>query len=207
MDAARLAHFLAAYPTISHGSDGMTVITCPARLSFVHFEKPYAKKGSTRDPRYQCVVILPATSNVKPLVDAMGAAWGASPFAKKAPKYNPVKRQADIFAQGYEGFGTEGYFFNCDTKNPPDLFDMAMNPVAASELYSGVWARVKVRASAFDVDGNNGVKFWLQGVQKFADDARFSGGSASDGFTAVGAAPAGNAPASVPSANVFGLPQ
>lgn len=209
MDAARLAQLIADHPAVAASDDGMSVITTVCRLSFVHFDKPYAKEGTNREPRFQCVVIIPAESDLKPLITAAGIAWQESPLAKKQPKSNPIKKQADMLAEGYEGFGSTGYFINCDTKTQPSLFDLDIQPVDHSKFYSGVWARVKVRAQAYDVGGNNGVKFWLQSVQKFDDDKKLGGGgNAADGFSRVGAAPAGNGAASAPpsAAAAFGLP-
>lgn len=209
MDDQTLAKLLASYPVQSHGDDGMTVITCPARLSFVHFDKPHAMKGATKDPRFSCLIILPVAANLGPLIAAAQIAWAGSPLRDKAPKMMPFKKQSEMLAKGYDGFGETGFYINAETKTNPDLFDIAMQSAPADAFYSGVWARVKVRASAYDVSGNNGVKFWLQGVQKFADDTKFSGGSSADGFSAAGAsAPAGNGAAKAPlsAAAAFGLP-
>jgi hypothetical protein len=197
MDDKQLAELLKKYPTTLHGDDGKTVITCVARLSFVHFKEPRKQEGSDQKPRYDCAVILPAASDHTPLMNAARKAWSESEVSKKRekPRATPLKKQSD--AGDYEGFGEDGFYFNCATVNVPELFNIDMTKAPVDKFYSGCWARVKVRAYAFDKNGNWGVSFGLQGVQFFADDEKLGGGgNASDGFEA--AAPAGSGPAKMP---------
>lgn len=197
MDQKTLDDLLKKYPTAAQGDDGLTVITCVARLSFVHFDKPHQQKGTNKEPRYSCAVIIPPNADFAPLVAAAKKAWAESAWRSEQPKTKPFKDQKDMAAEGYDGFSENGMFFNCETKNPVDLFGADMQRIPVDQAYSGMWARVKVRASAYSVSGNTGVKFWLQAVQKIADDTKFSGGSSEDGFEAV-SAPAGSGPAKVP---------
>jgi hypothetical protein len=197
MDQKTLETWLKQYPTVTHGDDGMTVITCVARLAYVHFDKPHQQKGTNKEPRYSCAVILPNGADQTALRAAVDKAWAASPMRAQQPKSATFKDQKTQFDKKRDGFSETGKFFNCETKNPPDLFGVDLKPVGVDEVYSGCWGRVKVRAQAYDVGGNTGVKFWLQGFQKFADDTKLAGGNSADGFEA--AAPAGNAPAQMPS--------
>lgn len=200
MDAKLLAELLHKYPNAPKSEDGLTVITCPVRLAFVSFDKPRAPKGTNKEPRYSCCVIVPAEADVTALKAAQRKAWETSEVSKSrnAPKMTAIKSQDAMAGEGYEGFSTGGIYFNAETKTPVDLFGADMSKAPVDKFYSGVWARVKIRFAAYDVAGNYGVKAWLQGVQFIADDAKFSGGgSAEDGFEPV-AAPAGNGPAAMP---------
>jgi hypothetical protein len=197
MDQKTLDDLLKKYPTAVQGDDGLTVITCVARLAYVHFDKPHAPKGTNKEARYSCAVIIPPNADWSPLKEAAKKAWAESPLRAQTPKTLPFKEQKEQFAKKRDGFAETGIFFNCETKNPVDLFGADMQRIPVDQAYSGMWARVKVRASAYDVSGNNGIKFWVQAVQKIADDEKFSGGSSEDGFEAVNA-PAGSGPAKVP---------
>lgn len=206
MDEKTLSELLKKYPTITHEADDKryTVITCVARLAFVAFKEP--KKGDDPDakPKYGCAVILPAASSIDPLMNAARKAWAESPISTKRgkPKHTPLKKQSEMLEQGYDGFGEEGFFFNATTINPVDLFNIDMSRADVTKFYSGCWARVKVRAYAYDRK-SWGVSFGLQGVQFFADDEKFGGGgNASDGFEA--AAPAGSGPAKMPNGAAAG---
>ena len=57
-----------------------------------------------------------------------------------------------------------------------------------SELYSGCYGRVSIMPAAYNVDGNKGIKFYLNNVQKLAEGEPLGGAgasNASDDFTAV----------------------
>jgi hypothetical protein len=206
MDQKTLDDWVRRYPTSTVGDDGLTAVTTVALISFCHLDKPHAKKGSTREPRYQCAVILPPNSDHSALDNAARTAWQISPWANTKPKSKPLKDQKPMKDAGYKGFNDTGFFFNCDTKNPPSIFGIesdgkgSVAPIPADQTYSGMYARVKVRAEAFSVDGNTGVKFWIQSVQKIADGEKLGGSNPSDGYEAVNA-PKGNAPASMPQSN------
>ena len=59
-----------------------------------------------------------------------------------------------------------------------------MQPILDStQLYSGVWARVSINAFAFNTQGNKGVSFGLNHVQKVRDGDYLGGRSkAEDDF-------------------------
>jgi len=200
MDERALSELLKKYPTVMHGDDGKTVITCVARLSFVNFKEPRPAQSADGKPRYDCAVLLPAAADLSPLKAACGKAWDESDVKKKrgTPKGSPLKSQAEN-AEKYDGFDPNGFYFNAATVNPVDLFNIDMTKAPVDKFYSGCWARVKVRAYAFDKNGNWGVSFGLQAVQFFADDEKLGGGgNAADGFEAHGGAVNGSRPAQMP---------
>lgn len=207
MDANTLSDLQRRYPSAVHGEDGLTVITTVARLSFVNFEKPHTPKGSSKEPRYSCAVILPADADLTILTNAQRTAWANSRIVG-TPKHVALKPQASMGK--YEGFADKGAFFNCETKNPVTVIGADgktdNSPEAAKRFYSGCWARVKVFAQAYDQAGNQGVKFWLQAVQFIADDKKL-GGDASGGFGEASGAGvskgSASGPAKAPAADAF----
>tara|TARA_R110000868_G_scaffold287148_1_gene547572 strand:+ start:448 stop:1011 length:564 start_codon:yes stop_codon:yes gene_type:complete len=79
------------------------------------------------------------------------------------------------------------YFINANTYNKPGVVDPSMNDIInKADLYSGCYGRVSLVPSAYNVDGNKGIKFYLNNVQKLAEGEALSGVSnADDDFTAV----------------------
>lgn len=199
----RLAELIRRFPMSTRSDDNMTVLTCPVRLAFVSFKEPKKQEGSAKEARYSCAAIVPATADIEALKLAQRTAWETSPHAKVrgTPKSLAIKLQSTMVnrkdGKPYAGFGAEGVCFNCETKELNDLFDQNAAKTAADLFYSGCWARLRIRASAYDFNGNWGVKFWLQSAQFIADDEKFAtGGNVADGFEPL--APAGNGPARMP---------
>lgn len=216
MDPATLQRLVSQLPFQTLSDDGLTVITAPCRLSYVHFEKPHARKNADgtpgkKPPRYQCSVLVPAIADWTPLSAAAMKAWttsamgagGAQPGAQGIPfKLQRLAKEKKT-GKHYEGYAETGdeIWFRTETKDPVPMFGLDAQPIAvsAATAYSGMWARVKVRAKAYpSIDGGEpGVKFWLQSVQKIADDAPFRTVDPGAGFTAL-QAPPGTAPAVMP---------
>jgi hypothetical protein len=200
MDQKTLADFMTKFPcAVLPDDEGQTAISCVVRLAFVHVAEKHRPKDSNNEPTYNLVGLLPAGADTSALKQIALTAWNKSPYAKTRgnPKFLPVKPQA-ANAEKYEGFGMGELYFDAKTKNAVKVFDAQMKDLPVDAIYSGCWARVKVRAYAYDKAGNWGVGFGLQAVQKIADDEKFAGGgNASDGFEAIGA-PAGSGPAKMP---------
>jgi hypothetical protein len=95
-----------------------------------------------------------------------------------------TERDTDKYPE-YKGH----YFINANTYNKPSVVDAKMNDIIdKSELYSGCFGRVSIMPAAYNVDGNKGIKFYLNNVQKLAEGEPLGGAgasNASDDFTAV----------------------
>lgn len=80
------------------------------------------------------------------------------------------------------------YFINTSTFQKPGVVDAQMNEIInASDIYSGCYGRISIVPGAFNVDGNKGLKIYLNNVQKLAEGERL-GNAASrpdEDFTAV----------------------
>jgi hypothetical protein len=111
--------------------------------------------------------------------------WGSKFLANfKTPlRDGDTERDTEKYPE-YKG----QYFINANTFNKPGVVDSGMNDIInKSDLYSGCYGRVSMVPAAFNVDGNKGVKFYLNNVQKLAEGEPLGGGvsNAADDFTAV----------------------
>jgi hypothetical protein len=81
-------------------------------------------------------------------------------------------------------------YFTASSKAKPGVVDADVSPIMEqSEVYSGCYARVSLRAFAFSNSGNKGVSFGLGNVQKLADGDSLGGSRAraEDDFTPIDA--------------------
>ena len=112
--------------------------------------------------------------------------WGSKFLASfKTPlRDGDTDRDTEKYPE-YKG----NYFVNANTYNKPSVVDAKMNDIIdKSELYSGCYGRVSIMPSAYNVDGNKGIKFYLNNVQKLAEVEPLGGAgssNAADDFTAV----------------------
>lgn len=163
-------------------NDETKVITGKVRLSYAHLFEPFSNNPQ-QDPKYSCVVLVPKSdkATIKKLRRAQQAALenGKSRvFGGKIPKtWHDTIRDGDEDADlevnpEYEGC----LFFSVSSKTRPGLVDRNVEPIVdQEELYSGVFARVSIRAFAYNTQGNRGVSFGLNHVQKVADGQHMGG--------------------------------
>jgi len=80
------------------------------------------------------------------------------------------------------------YYLNANTYTKPGIVDANVQEIIdPADIYSGCYGRISIVPAAFNTDGNRGIKFYLNNVQKMADGEKLGGGPsrASDDFTAV----------------------
>lgn len=161
------------------------VVTGRVRLSFVYlFEKRETEGG---EPRYSTAILIPKSD--KKTIKAIKAAQQAALEAGKNSKFNgkipaswkSTLRDGDTeqdlddypeFAGHY--YMTVSVFGN----RRPGIIDRYKNPIEdPEEVYSGMYARVSIGAFAFNNQGNRGVSFGLNHVQKLADGEPLGGGA------------------------------
>lgn len=205
MDAKTLSDLTKKYPVSAYGDDGITCMVF-GRLQFVHLDQPRKSEDPTAKPRYDTAIILPLDADVSALDAAMRKAWTESPISKTRgkPKSKALKEQSELAGQNFAGFSDRGWFVNAGTTRIPEIFNPDMSKAPTDKPYPGCHCRVKVRAYAYEIKGNWGVGFSLEGVQFLADDDKlYAGGNASDGFEAH--APAGSKPAAMPNGAAGGV--
>lgn len=170
------------------------VVTGPVRLSYVHLFEPYSNNPD-QEAKYSCVLLIPKSdkATLRKLESAIEAAKEAgkhSRFGGSIPKNLKLTlRDGDEEADLERNPEYEGHMFmSVNSKTRPGIVDKDVNPIMDStEVYSGCFARVSINAFAYNTQGNRGISFGLNHVQKIADGDFLGGRSrAEDDFDAVG---------------------
>lgn len=169
------------------------VVTGKVRLSYVHLFEPYSPNPDQPE-KFSCVILIPKsdTKTIKALDDAITAAAengkdktfnGKIPANLKTTLHDGDE-EADLDRNPeYAGH----MYMSVSSKTKPGIVDKDVQPVLdASEVYSGCYARVSIGAFAYNTQGNRGISFGLNHVQKLADGDFLGGRSkAEDDFEAI----------------------
>lgn len=168
------------------------VVTGKVRLSYAHVFEPYTSKPDV-PAKYSVVLMVPKTDKltVKKLRRAQQAALENGKekiFGGRVPKvwHDTIKDGDDEDAVDldrnpeYAGH----WIFQASSKNKPGTVDRQLNEIIdSSEIYSGCYARVSLNAFPYATQGNKGVSFGLNHIQKVGDGEFFGGRSrAEDDF-------------------------
>lgn len=202
------------------------VISPLARFAFCNIETPEQRKdnqtGETFEEFSVTMLIPKSDPDIARLVGAynevMTKKYGAD--QSKWPTFrNQTFRDGDTDptyrdATKYPGF--QGMWVVKATSNTqPGMIDERKQPwMTRGTFYSGMWGYAQLTASDYEAQGNQGIKFYLNNVMKFKDDARMgSNGQTAEqafaSFPAQAGAPAapmgmpGQAPMQQP---VYGAP-
>lgn len=155
------------------------VITGRVRLSYVQLFQ--AKQfNENQKAKYSCVILVPKddTATINKIKAAQKAALkdGESKvFGGKIPSgwKNTFRdadspEEADTLEANPEY--ANHYFMSVSNPQKPGIIDRDKEPITdPQDLYSGCYARVSLNAYAFNQQGNKGVSFGLNNVQKLAD--------------------------------------
>ena len=160
------------------------VVTGKVRLSYAHLTAPYkspmAEEGDK--PKYSVTLLIPkADKATMARIDAAIKAAGEKALASgKLKKGTPIDKlptpvhDGDGFkADGYTPFGPECkgmWVMTASSDTAPTIVDLGRNPIIdATEIYSGMWARVGLDFYAYN-NRKQGIGCGLGNVQKLADD-------------------------------------
>jgi hypothetical protein len=153
------------------------VLTPKFRVSFPNVFRPGKAMQVGKEPEYSITMLFPKGADLSALKKAAHEAvvdkWGAD--KEKWPKNlrNPFRDQGEKEFPGYEAGAT---FINAKSKQRPGLVDEKVQDIIEEhKFYPGCYARATVRAFAYDQQGNRGVSFGLQNVQKLADGEPLGG--------------------------------
>lgn len=160
------------------------------RASYSNVLKP--KAFGDQEPKYSVVMLFSKKTDISALKKAANAAitekWGSD--KTKWPKgLRTPFRDGDTEKDSAEYKGHT--FVAASSKKAPGVVDQRLNEIMSDAntsdgFYSGCYARATLIAFAYDTNGNRGVSFALQNVQKLRDGKPFSGKkSASEDFDAV----------------------
>jgi hypothetical protein len=160
-----------------------------AMLSYPSLFEPKAYKNGT--PKYSAVLVLPAEADLKQLKTAVSMV-AKERFGDRAKAIlagnNPIHGTEQSEAKGYpEG----SVYINAKTVNRPQIVSRFADPKTGkpqlieeadateiggpSEMYPGVWVKAYISVYSFDAEGNKGVAFGLEGLQRWEDGERLDG--------------------------------
>lgn len=149
------------------------------RAGFISVFKPSKSQNGKQEPKYSVRALFPPTTNLGDLKkEASQAAkdkWGdnipkslRSPFRTNNQLDNPVPGVDDDWIV---------MTFSAPADKRPGIVNAKIQDIIDEvEVYSGAWFRAQVRAYAYDNDGNKGVAFGLQNIQKVKDDEPLGAG-------------------------------
>lgn len=166
--------------TVKKSNDATRVVTGKVRLSYVNLLHPRTDEDGD-NPKYSCVLLIPKSdkTTVKAIKTAIESAkekdkgkWGG----KIPSNLSTTFRDGDEENDDDRPELVNHYFMNVSARTKPGLVDKNVEPITeADEVYSGMYARVAIRAFGYNVNGNKGITFGLDHVQKLAD-GEFLGG-------------------------------
>jgi len=165
--------------------DSDWVMTPVFRVSFPHVFKATRPKGSDKD-KFTLSMLFDDDADLSKLKKAATAAvkekWGDKPPKKLKTPF------LDAGDYDYEGYEDGHALVRASSIQKPGVVDQNVDPIIEeSEFYPGCYARAKVRAFTYDIEGNRGVSFGLGNIQKVKDGERLGGHSKpEDDFEAVG---------------------
>lgn len=165
------------------------LITPEGRLSFPSLFEPKPRFKGSPNLTYQCVLLLPPDTDMKPfhaaIKAAMVAKWGK--VVQLPGDKNPIRSCSDKHdVSGYE----DGWFYlNLHSRNRPGVVDRVCVPVTdPARVYPGMWVRAFINSFAWEhPSGGRGISFGLNSIQLVRDDERLDGRrDATQVFTPLG---------------------
>lgn len=158
------------------------VVTGKVRLSYCHLFEAYSNLPN-QDPKFSVTLLIPKSDKVT--LNAIKAAQQAALEIGKTTKFGG-KIPANWSNTLHDG-DTEAdldrnpeyvghYYMGVSSNTRPGIVDRNVQPILDStEVYSGCYARVSINAFPFNTNGNKGVSFGLNHVQKLADGESLTG--------------------------------
>lgn len=169
------------------------LITPKALLSYPHLHQPQASTDG-KAPKYSaCLIFTPETladAKEKALLDAMQAA-AIDAINAKWPGKAQTLLQSEGFRKGFrrdataKGYPEGSIYINVRAQQQPGIVfayagpdgkpaKMAQEQIK-EQMYPGAVVRASVSAFAYDNNGNKGVSFGMNNLQKLADGPRLDG--------------------------------
>lgn len=159
------------------------VKTGRVRFSYVNVFKP-RKTDDSPDPKYSITLLVPKTDTTT--YRAMRAAIKAAIASK--PEYFKGMNEDEIQLPIHDGDGRKPkggaygdeckgcWVVNAASKSKPGVVDVNRDPILdETEVYSGCYGRATLNAFAYNRNGNKGISFGLNNIQKRGDGAPLDG--------------------------------
>ena len=162
------------------------VTTGVVRACFVQIATP--RDDQSGNPKYSIMLLVPKTD--KQTIGALDRAIdqvvegdfrGKLPPRGKTPVRDPLN-DLDEDGNARSGGHWDGHvYLRANSKNPPAIVDAQGKPAVDREIVrSGDYVRAKLTATSYNVDGNRGVKFYLDAVQFIAKGDPIAAGRGDD---------------------------
>jgi hypothetical protein len=173
-----------------NGQQATKVVTGKCRLSYVHLFEPWSANPN-QDAKYSVVLLIPKSDTQT--INKMRAAQQQALENGKDTKFKGriPKNWTDTIHDGDEEADLEAnpeyaghWYLTVSANTKPGVVDDQVDPILDStEVYSGCYGRASINAFPFSNQGNQGVSFGLNHVQKLADGEPLGGRSkAEDDF-------------------------
>lgn len=162
------------------------VITPEAILSYPALDEPQPVMGDSNKLKYGCALIFPEGTDLKAMKKAATAAakerWGNKGTATIRNQKNPLFR-----TDAKDGYPEGCTFINVRSDRQPGVVSVYPDPdnegkplpiaqdKIKEEMYPGCRVRASLTAFAYDVNGNKGVSFGLNNIQKLGEGERLDG--------------------------------
>lgn len=174
----------------ANGAQSTKVVTGTVRLSYAHLFEPFSPNPD-QEAKYSTALLIPKSDKatmrkLRAAEEAAREAGKSSRWGGKIPKnLKSIIHDGDEEADLEQNPEYEGHWYmTVSSKTAPGIVDRQRQPILDStEVYSGCYARASINAYPYSVQGNNGVSFGLNHVQKLADGEMLGGRSrAEDDF-------------------------
>lgn len=179
--------------------------TGEVRISYEHLLKPYANQPGS-EQKYSATLLIPKSDYAtKQRIDAAIQAAAQEGLASKWGGVRPAQLavpfyDGDGFRPNGEAFGAEckgHWVMTASSKQQPEVVDLNMSRILdATQIYSGMYARVNINFFAYFNSGKKGIGCGLGPVQKTRDGEPL--GNRMSAEEAFGGAPAGAYPPAAP---------
>jgi hypothetical protein len=156
------------------------LITPPGIASYAFVWKPQPSMTAGQEPKYALTLVVSKKADLTPLRKACETA-AVKKFGDKALKLIKLGKIKLPFRDGDEEREDDDLyagkvFFAAKSNQQPRVVDENLKSITDQfEFYSGCKCRISVWPYGYDVNGNKGVAFSLNNVQKLADGERLSG--------------------------------
>ena len=158
------------------------LITPPGIASYAFVWKPQPSMNPGQEPKYSITLLVDKKADLKELkracLQVARDKFGEQTDAMiKKGKINMPFRDGDEERADDDLYAGK-IFFSAKSSNPPKVVDRRVVPIDdETDFYSGCICRLSVNPFTYDVNGNKGVAFGLQNVQKLKDGERIGGRS------------------------------
>lgn len=164
------------------------VVTGKVRLSYVHIFEAFS--NNDQEAKFSCVILIPkkdkdTLAKIRAAQKAAADSFTKWPNGKVPANLPTTLHDGDEEADLERNPEYEGHMYMAiNSKTRPGIVDEDVNPILDStQVYSGCYARVSMNAFAYNTQGNKGVSFGLNHVQKMGDGDYLGGRSkAEDDF-------------------------